>query len=139
MRPNYEKLTRQLHLENHVHFAGFCKQIEEWMHMSDVCVSTSLREGLGMNLLEAMSAEKPVIATENRGHCELVKHGVNGFLVKPQDVNSLADYLQQLYDKKISCPSWGKRDVLWLMHLHRSRRSVQWKKFIQSIWIKQRR
>lgn len=108
MRPNYEKLTRQLHLENHVHFAGFCKQMEEWMHMSDVCVSTSLREGLGMNLLEAMSAEKPVVATENRGHCELVKHGVNGFLVKSQDVNSLADYLQQLYDKKDQLPLMGK-------------------------------
>lgn len=108
MRLNYEKLTRQLHLEKHVHFAGFCKQMEEWMHMSDVCVSTSLREGLGMNLLEAMSAEKPVIATENRGHCELVKHGVNGFLVKAQDVNGLADYLQQLYDKKDQLPLMGK-------------------------------
>ena len=108
MRPNYEKLTRQLQLEKHVHFAGFCKQMEEWMHMSDVCVSTSLREGLGMNLLEAMSAEKPVIATENRGHCELVKHGVNGFLVKPQDVNGLADYLQQLYDKRDQLLLMGK-------------------------------
>jgi len=108
MRLNYEKLTRQLHLEKHVHFAGFCKQMEEWMHMSDVCASTSLREGLGMNLLEAMSAEKPVIATENRGHCELVKHGVNGFLVKAQDVNGLADYLQQLYDKKDQLPLMGK-------------------------------
>nr|MDH3175118.1 glycosyltransferase [Bacillus pumilus] len=74
---------------------GFYKQIEEWMHLSDVCVSTSLREGLGMNLLEAMSAEKPVIATENRGHCELIRHGVNGFLVKPHDVNDLAEYLHQ--------------------------------------------
>lgn len=85
--------VHELHLEKHVHFLGFYKQIEEWMHLSDVCVSTSLREGLGMNLLEAMSAEKPVIATENRGHCELIRHGVNGFLVKPHDVNDLAEYL----------------------------------------------
>ncbi|PCK19959.1 glycosyltransferase family 1 protein [Bacillus pumilus] len=107
-RPFYEKLVRQLNLEQHVQFAGFCKQIEEWMHLSDVCVSTSRREGLGMNLLEAMSAEKPVIATENRGHCELVKHGVNGFLVKPQDVNGLADYLKQLYHKKDQLHLMGK-------------------------------
>jgi len=108
MRPKYEKLVCELHLEKHVRFAGFCKQIEEWMHLSDVCVSTSLREGLGMNLLEAMSAEKPVIATENRGHCELVKHGINGFLVKPHDVMGLADYLQQLYHKKDQLPLMGK-------------------------------
>ncbi|MFB8735826.1 glycosyltransferase [Bacillus sp. SL00103] len=109
MRPMYEKLVHELHLEKHVHFAGFCKQIEEWMHLSDVCVSTSLREGLGMNLLEAMSAEKPVIATENRGHCELIKHGVNGFLVKPHDVNDLAEYLHQLYHKSDQSASWEKQ------------------------------
>ncbi|WP_342500415.1 glycosyltransferase family 4 protein [Bacillus sp. FSL K6-4563] len=108
MRPMYEKLVHELHLEKHVHFAGFCKQIEEWMHLSDVCVSTSLREGLGMNLLEAMSAEKPVIATENRGHCELIRHGVNGFLVKPHDVNDLAEYLHQLYHKRDQLPLMGK-------------------------------
>ncbi|MBR3378656.1 MAG: glycosyltransferase family 4 protein [Bacillus sp. (in: Bacteria)] len=107
-RSSYEKLVCQLNLEEHVQFAGFCKHIEDWMHMSDVCVSTSLREGLGMNLLEAMSAEKPVIATENRGHCELVKHGVNGFLVKPHDVNGLAVYLQQLYHKKDQLHLMGK-------------------------------
>ncbi|MCY9672819.1 glycosyltransferase family 4 protein [Bacillus sp. MM09(2025)] len=108
MRPMYEKLVHELHLEKHVHFAGFCKHIEEWMHLSDVCVSTSLREGLGMNLLEAMSAEKPVIATENRGHCELIRHGVNGFLVKPHDVNDLAEYLRQLYHKRDQLPLMGK-------------------------------
>ncbi|MCW4681588.1 glycosyltransferase family 4 protein [Bacillus pumilus] len=107
-RPMYEKLVHELHLEKHVHFAGFYKQIEEWMHLSDVCVSTSLREGLGMNLLEAMSAEKPVIATENRGHCELIRHGVNGFLVKPHDVNDLAEYLHQLYHKRDQLPLMGK-------------------------------
>ncbi|MDM5321523.1 glycosyltransferase family 4 protein [Bacillus altitudinis] len=108
MRPMYEKLAHELHLEKHIHFVGFCKQIEEWMHLSDVCVSTSLREGLGMNLLEAISAEKPVIATENRGHCELIRHGVNGFLVKPHDVNDLAEYLHQLYHKRDQLPLMGK-------------------------------
>lgn len=107
-RLDYEKLVRQLNLEKHVQFAGFCKQIEEWMHLCDVCVSTSRREGLGMNLLEAMAAEKPVIATENRGHGELIKHGVNGFLVKPQDVDSLADYIQQLYRQKEHLHLMGK-------------------------------
>ncbi|MFS0655147.1 glycosyltransferase family 4 protein [Bacillus sp. 179-C3.3 HS] len=107
-RQAYEKLVCQLNLEQHVHFAGFCKQIEEWITLCDVCVSTSQREGLGMNLLEAMSAEKPVIATKNRGHSELVKHGVNGFLVKPHDVSGLAHYMNQLYHKKHDLHLMGK-------------------------------
>ncbi|OLP65283.1 putative glycosyltransferase EpsD [Bacillus pumilus] len=107
-RQTYESLVRQMNLDQHVHFAGFCRQIEDWMKLCDVCVSTSHREGLGMNLLEAMSAEKPVIATENRGHRELVKHGINGFLVKPHDVKGLADYLQRLYHQKSQLHLMGK-------------------------------
>ncbi|WP_353854522.1 glycosyltransferase family 4 protein [Bacillus sp. Bos-x628] len=99
-RQTYEQLVHRLKIKQHVHFAGFCRKIEDWMNLCDVCVSTSHREGLGMNILEAMCVEKPVIATENRGHCELVKPGVNGFLVKPHDVNGLADYIHQLYHQK---------------------------------------
>ncbi|MGE6630129.1 glycosyltransferase family 4 protein [Bacillus sp. NPDC077027] len=96
-RTSYEQLVQTLGIEQNIQFAGFCKDIEEWVNLCDVCVSTSLREGLGMNLLEGMSAEKPVVATNNRGHQELVKDGVNGFLVEPHDVDALAHYLHQLY------------------------------------------
>ena len=56
-------------------------------------VSCSRREGLGLNLIEAMLCRKPIVAAENRGHRELVAEGGNGFLFAPGDMDTLAQSL----------------------------------------------
>jgi glycosyltransferase EpsD len=57
-------------------------------------VSASFREGLGLNIVEAMLCGKPVLASVNRGHRELVKEGKTGFLIQLEDV--------QLFPQKIN-------------------------------------
>ncbi|MNZ76276.1 putative glycosyltransferase EpsD [compost metagenome] len=47
-------------------------------------------------MMEAMACGLPVVATSNRGHCELVEEGENGFLVAPHDVGKFAERLKQL-------------------------------------------
>ncbi|MDI5788804.1 glycosyltransferase [Bacillus licheniformis] len=58
--------------------SGF-KNIHEWIQLADVSVASSIREGLGMNLLEGMASGKPAVAVDNRGHREVIQEGVNGF------------------------------------------------------------
>ena len=51
-----------------------------------------------MNLIEAQCAGLPIVASENRGHRELVQNGENGFLVPPKDDVAFAEKVLQLYD-----------------------------------------
>ena len=66
--------------------------------MSDICTASSIREGFGLNLVEAMYCGVPVIASCNRGHATIIRDGENGFLVNLWDVNSFAKRILQLID-----------------------------------------
>ena len=59
-------------------------------------VSCSRREGLPLNIVEAMLCEKPIVASINRGHWELVTDGASGFLLPPDDPAGFADALEAL-------------------------------------------
>jgi len=73
-----------------VRFVGFRQDVLRFYEAFDVLVSSSLREGTPMVLLEAMAMAKPVIATGVGGVPELVRHDETGLLVPPRDVRSLA-------------------------------------------------
>jgi len=70
----------------------------EQYRLADVLVFPSLLEGLGLVVLEAMSCGLPVIVTD-RGPNEVVRDGVDGFVVSACDENSLIDRLEQLFNK----------------------------------------
>ncbi|HEV51076.1 MAG TPA: glycosyltransferase, partial [Thermoprotei archaeon] len=67
-----------------------------------VSASIDRSEGFGLTVLEAMSSGLPVIATRVGGLPELVKDGVNGFLVNPRDPRSLADAMIKLDDEAVA-------------------------------------
>ncbi|MCZ0068651.1 glycosyltransferase family 4 protein [Bacillus sonorensis] len=97
MEEEYRRLAEQKRAASHITFAGFQKDIHEWIKLADVSVASSRREGLGMNLLEGMAAGKPAVATDNRGHREVIKDGVNGFLIPQGDAQTFSERLLQLY------------------------------------------
>jgi glycosyltransferase EpsD len=74
-------LAKKLGVEDSVHFLGFRKDIEQLLQISDIAVASSFREGLPVNIMEAMSCGLPVLATENRGHRELVSDQQTGWLI----------------------------------------------------------
>ncbi len=98
LQEKYKKIVKQLNLEKNIVFTGYRKDITKLMKISNVAVSTSLREGLGLNLVEAMRSKVPVIAVENRGHKELVKNNYNGFLFKKDDMENFKEKLLELYN-----------------------------------------
>ncbi|QJC97770.1 Extracellular matrix glycosyltransferase [Bacillus mojavensis] len=97
MEQTYRYLAEKLGASRNVCFYGFCRDIHELIQLADVSVASSIREGLGMNVLEGMAAEKPAIATDNRGHREIIRDGKNGFLIKMGDNAAFADRIEQLY------------------------------------------
>ncbi|MFD0588437.1 glycosyltransferase family 4 protein [Paenibacillus sp. GCM10027627] len=89
-------LACELGVASMVDFLGYRNDLRKVIPMCDVAVSASLREGLPLNIMEAMASGLPVVATRNRGHEELVEEGKNGFLVEPGDPEEFASRLQLL-------------------------------------------
>lgn len=107
--PKEQDLRDQIaaeNLEDVVKFLGYRTDLEKVVPAVDVVVSCSKREGLGLNVIEAMLCKKPVVAAVNRGHVELVEDNVTGFLVEPEDAHSFADRLLKLNG------DIGKRDAM---------------------------
>lgn len=93
-----KNLVRQEKLENNVHFLGYTLDLNVYNNIADCSVACSFREGLPMNVIEAMLCGNAVVASNNRGHRELVEDGVTGFLVEPTDVQAFADRIIQVLD-----------------------------------------
>lgn len=91
LEKDLKKLAKRLGLENEVIFLGFRKDIPEILNILDVFVLASLKEGLGVSLLEAAGHGLPIVATNVGGIPEIVKDGITGFLVPPKDSEALAE------------------------------------------------
>ena len=88
---NHKALISELGLENNIELLGYTTEIFKYMNICDVLVACSYREGLPLNLMEAMLCGKPIVASINRGHKELVENGKNGFLVPVEDSDAYAE------------------------------------------------
>ena len=76
----YKEKIKEYNLEDNVHLLGYRKDVPRLLKISDVAISVSIREGLGLNLIEAIYCGLPVIATKNRGHSDIV-NDQNGILI----------------------------------------------------------
>lgn len=85
-----------LNLQDAVDFLGYKTDLEDYANISDVIVSCSFREGLPMNIVEGMLLKKPVVASFNRGHRELVEQGKTGYMVSPSDSCAFAEKILTL-------------------------------------------
>ncbi|MFQ5768974.1 MAG: glycosyltransferase family 4 protein [bacterium] len=90
LRAKINKLSKKLGIDSKLHILGFREDIPELLQVFDVFVLTSLWEGLGRSLTEAMYTGRPVVATNVEGVPELVKNGETGILVRPKDIHSIA-------------------------------------------------
>jgi glycosyltransferase involved in cell wall biosynthesis len=79
-----------------VRLAGFRDDLGTLLPGADVLVHPARREGLGVALLEAMSAGVPVVACAAGGVVDVVRHDVTGLLVPPGDGRALAAALDRL-------------------------------------------
>jgi glycosyltransferase involved in cell wall biosynthesis len=75
---------------------GWQSNMQTALGKTDIFCLPSYREGVPSALLEACASGVPIVATNVPGCRDVVTHGVNGFLVPPQDSRSLANTLEQL-------------------------------------------
>lgn len=82
-----------------VHMLGYRKRenIYQLLRGSHCFVLSSMHEGLGIVVQEAMDAGLPVVSTDNGGQLDLIKQGRNGILVRTGDDKGLAEAIQTIY------------------------------------------
>ena len=105
LEPVLRKHIKDLHLERHILLAGFRPDVLSLQKGFDLFAMSSLTEGLGTALLDAMAIGQAIVATRAGGIPEVVAHDQTGLLVPPGDADALAAAIVQL----LRDPTWRAR------------------------------
>jgi glycosyltransferase involved in cell wall biosynthesis len=95
-RENLQQTAERLGVQSSVRFTGKLEDMPGVYASLDMLVSSSLKEGLPMTILEAMAAGRPVVATAVGAVPRLVLHEQTGLLVPPADAEALARAILRL-------------------------------------------
>ena len=85
-RTQVEAAIGEKNLSKHVKLLGYYSKPESLMALADVCLLTSMREGLPRVIVQYLAASKPVVVSDLPGIGELVQHDLNGIVTPSNDV-----------------------------------------------------
>lgn len=85
LEQEYKAIIAELGLGKYVVLTGYRRDVPKIFKITDIAVSTSKREGLPINLVEAQMSGLPIIATNVRGNNELAITNENGFIVESKE------------------------------------------------------
>ncbi len=105
---NIRDYIDQYQLQDSISLLGARDDIAALLRTLDVFVLPSLVEGIPLTILEAMATALPVITTNVGGNPELIEDDVNGFLINPKDIDSLANKIKHYIDSPESITVHGK-------------------------------
>jgi glycosyltransferase involved in cell wall biosynthesis len=91
-----------------IKYLGFRDDIPKLLHETHVSIlPTFYREGVPLSLIEAASSGNAIITTDMPGCREIVKDGLNGFIVPPKDAQSIADAMKKIIKNPDLAKSMG--------------------------------
>ena len=95
-RDHVERRASELGIVRHCLFLGYQEEVAPFYAAFDAVVLTSGNEGTPVSAIEALAGGRPVVATRVGGVPDVIRDGIDGFLVGPGAVDELADRLAQL-------------------------------------------
>lgn len=96
LKEQLSSLAKDLSVERNVHFLGLRRDVPQLLCEIDVFVLSSLYEGFGIVIVEAMAAGKPVIATKIPGPTDIIVDGQTGIFVQLGRPKEFADAIETL-------------------------------------------
>lgn len=97
------------------HLMGYVPNISDFYNLCSVYVQPSVTEGFGIEVLEAVSYGRPVIASDGCGAADCIENGETGFIVPKRDPDAIADKIawfrnhqQELYIMGSRCKEIAK-------------------------------
>ncbi|MEE8575899.1 MAG: glycosyltransferase, partial [candidate division Zixibacteria bacterium] len=104
-----DRLVTELRLEDAITWTGFTKDvISEFSNMHVFVLPSLYGEGMPMVVLEAMSMGLPVISTTVEGIPEVVRDGIEGLLIKPDDTEAMVSTIGNIIQGKIDLAAMGQ-------------------------------
>jgi glycosyltransferase involved in cell wall biosynthesis len=93
-----KKFSRELNIQDKIEFLGSVSEEKKFRYLSlaDLYVLSSLHEGYGIVLQEAMYCSLPIVSTNNGGQTDFLKDGINALLVPIEDSKALSLAIQKL-------------------------------------------
>jgi glycosyltransferase EpsD len=95
--PHVKDLVARYKLNSVVHFLGYRDDVNILVAMSNVLFSASKREGLSINIIEAMACDTPIVCSKNRGHNQLIDDGISGLLFSINDKKEMIERIVSIY------------------------------------------
>jgi len=96
---NYPLMAQALGVEQLVEFLPFTDAVLDFYHDAHCLILPSRSEGMSNTLLEAMSLEIPVIASDVSGASEIINDNIDGILIPPEAPEALANAMQKIMKK----------------------------------------
>lgn len=115
LRDTLQQQVAELGLERHVTLTGFRNDALGLMRSLDLCVMSSVTEGLGSAVLEAMACERAMVGTRAGGIPEVIEDDVTGLLVPPRDHEAMAAAVVRLLrdpDRRAQMGAAGRARVV---------------------------
>jgi glycosyltransferase involved in cell wall biosynthesis len=103
-----EAAIESLGVTDAVKLVGFRGDIPDFLAALDVAVTSSLREGSPLSVMEYMGAGKPIVATRVGGVPDLIDDGEHGLLVPPGDADALAAAIGRLLNDRALADRLGR-------------------------------
>ena len=94
-----KKKVAQFGLDGSFRFVGRRKDVPAILNLSDASVFPSFNEGAPLAMLESLAESVPTVASRVGGIPEIIRHGVNGYLVEKQRVEKYAQYICRLIEQ----------------------------------------
>ena len=89
-------IAKELNIEDKIHITGLVDNVEDYLSLADLYIHSSYREGVPRSVLEAMSLEKVVVASNIRGAREILANNKCGYLYPKGDVNELEKQMSNI-------------------------------------------
>ncbi len=102
-------VAKQLGISDRVKYLGNQGNIETLLACADIVFQPSEHESFGLVPLEAMACQVPVVATASGGICEVIEHGVTGFLCEVGDIDTMAGYAITVLTNPKRAKEMGRR------------------------------
>lgn len=107
LRPEIENIIGNYGLQERIILTGRIDNPEKYLKAFDIYACSSIKEGLPYSILEAMSAELPIIATKVGGIPEMIHDQKNGLCVKPKSPEQIAAAIKFIIDNPDSATQFG--------------------------------
>ena len=139
-RPELESLIRELGLAGRVFLPGRTDHIEDKIYQSSLFVMTSDTEGMPNALMEAMALGLPVISTDCPcgGPGELIRDGVNGYLVPVRAQEALKERLEYCLCHPDEMEKAGREAAKIQDKLNPDRVNREWEKYFLKVMDKEK-